>query len=160
VSAAPQGPPPPPSSGGAAAGSPFGRFPTQLLGLVAVLAAGVAAVSFSMSGDGGNSAGPELSRIAGTWSSPGIGAEAAPQVSFDDTGQAGTLMGGGCTGDLRLRERTSDTWVFAYTDESGERGCPRRLTVTVSLTGRDRLKIDAHRPGGRLYASETMRRRR
>ena len=158
MSAAPQGPPPPPSSGGAATGSPFGRFPTQLLGLVAVAAAGIAAVSFSLSG-GGNNAAPVPSGFTGSWQSPGMGLDTSPLVTIDSTGERGTLTVGACTGSLRRVERASDPPVFAYTDTSGERGCPRRLRVTVSLADRDTLELDARRPGGRRHVSAKLRRR-
>jgi hypothetical protein len=122
---------------------------------VAVAAAGVAAVSFSMFGGGGNGAGPPPSGLAGTWSAAGMGLEASTRVSFDSSGEGGTLSVGECSGSLRRLERS----VFAYTDTSGEPGCPRRLRVTVSLTG-DTLRLDATRPGGRRpYVSGTLQRR-
>lgn len=157
MSAAPQGPPPPPSSGGAASGSPFGRFPTQLLGLVAVAAAGVAAVSFSMSGDGGG-ASPPPAGIAGTWESLPESNAGGGVVRLDLSRSGGTLTAGGCSGDLTPRQRGTDEWVFRYVDDSGERDCPRVLRVDVSRAGRDTLRVEARRRGGRELFTETLRR--
>ena len=150
--ATPEPPPPPPS------GSPFGRFPTQLLGLVAVAAAGVAAVSFSMSGGGGNSAGPPPAGIAGTWESLPSSNAGGGVVELELSRSGGTLTAGGCSGELAPRESATNKGVFRYVDESGERGCPRVLRVDVSLAGRDKLRVEARRRGGRELFTETLRR--
>ena len=149
--ATPEPPPPPPS------GSPFGRFPTQLLGLVAVAAAGVAAVSFSMSGGGGNSAGPPASGLEGTWQS--LPADAAgDEVQLELSRSGGTLTAGRCSGDLKPRETGTDEWVFRYVDTSGDRACPQVLRVVVSLVDRDTLRVEAQRRGGRELSTETLMR--
>jgi hypothetical protein len=152
VSAATPEPPPPPPSG-----SPFGRFPTQLLGLVAVAAAGIAAVSFSMSGgSGGGGAGPPPSRITGTWHSlPGAN-ESDGVVQLELARSGGTLTVGGCTGDLT--PRGSGQGTFRYVDTSRERSCPRVLSVDVSQAGDDKVRVEARRRSGREYVSETLRR--
>jgi hypothetical protein len=151
VSAATPEPPPPPPSG-----SPFGRFPTQLVGLVAVAVAGVAAVSFSMSGGGGGNAAPPPSAITGTWESiPSGGAGGGGGVELELSRSGGTLSVGGCTGDLTPRTEEA---VFRYVDTSGKRDCPRVLRVDVSPVGRDTLRVEARRRGGRELFTETLRR--
>ena len=62
----------------------------------------------------------------------------------------GTLVAGRCGGDLTPVATGSDPWVFRYVDRSGERGCPRRLRVTVSLESPDTLRVDARRFSGTL----------
>jgi hypothetical protein len=152
VSAATPEPPPPPPSG-----SPFGRFPTQLVGLVAVAAAGVAAVSFSMSG-GGNNAGPAPPGITGTWESVPASDAGGGVVQLELSRSGGTLTAGGCTGELTPRGSGSGERAFRYVDTSGERGCPRVLRVDVSLAGRNTLRVEARRRGGRELFTETLRR--
>ena len=71
------------------------------------------------------------------------GRRGAPVVRLELTRSGGTLAVGGCTGELTPR----DDGVFAYEDTSGERGCPRRMRVTVSLVDRDTLRIEARRRG-------------
>jgi hypothetical protein len=124
---------------------------------VAVAAAGLAAVSFSLSGGGDNS-GPGPSGIAGTWESLPDANAGGGVVQLELARSGGTLTAGGCSGDLTPRERGSDDGVFRYVDTSGERGCPRVLTVDVSLAGRDTLRVEARRRGGRELFSETLRR--
>jgi hypothetical protein len=160
VSAAPQGPPPPPSSGGAASGSPFGRFPTQFLGLIAVLVAGVAAVSFSMSGDGGNSASPpKPTSLAGTWQGQAAlvgGDDALVRLEIRDDG-TGTLRRAGCAGRLTPAQTMSGTALFDYS--SAERGCPRRTQVSVTSVDADTLRLEERRLNGRPLLDATLERR-
>jgi hypothetical protein len=125
---------------------------------VAVAAAGLAAISFSMSGGGGNNAGPPPAGLAGSWESIPESNAGGGVVQLELDRSGGTLTATGCSGDLTPREIGSDEWVFRYVDTSGKRGCPRRLTVTASRAG-DTLELDARRPGGLPYVSGTLRRR-
>lgn len=154
-----QGPPPPPQPP-RPSGSPFGRFltsPVLLAGILA-LAVAFAGVRYIGDGGGGSTAAPEPSGIAGSWETlPASGAH-VPNVQLQVARSGGTLTVDGCTGDLAPRESGSTEWAFSYVDTSGERGCPRRLSVTVSLEGRDTLRLEARRRG-RPYVSATLRRR-
>jgi hypothetical protein len=114
-----------------------------LVGLVALV---VGFATFrSVGGDDGTpgDAGPVTPGIAGSWVSL-PGADAGVQLELTRSG--GTLAIGGCTGELTARGDD----VFTYEDTSGERGCPRRMRVTVSLEGSDTLRIDARRFSGTL----------
>ena len=145
-------PPPPPPSG-----SPFGRFLTSPVLLVGLVALVVGFATFrSVGGNGGNpgDAGPASPGIAGSWELvPGSGAGGAPDVQLELTRSGGTLAIGRCTGELTARGDD----VFAYRDTSGDRECPRRMRVTVSLVDRDTLELEARRRG-REYVSATLRR--
>ncbi len=169
MSGPPQGPPPPPSSSGASTGSPFGRFPTQFLGLVAVLVAGVAAVSFSLSGgDGGNGAAPVPTpmSLAGTWQGgatlvggddPGsfdVGTRVRLEIRDDGTG---TLRRGGCAG--RLTPAPTMGGAALYDSTSAERGCPRRTRVLVMQVDSDTLRIQERRLDGSPLLNATLQRR-
>ncbi len=159
MSAAPQGPPSPPSSGGAATGSPFGRFPTQFLGLVAVLVAGVAAVSFSMSGGGGGASPPKPTSLAGTWQGQASlvgGDEAQVRLEIRDDG-TGTLRRAGCAGRLTPAQTMGGGALFDYS--SAERGCPRRTQVSVTSVGADTLRLEERRLNGRPLLNATLQRR-
>ena len=137
-------PPPPPPSG-----SPFGRFLTSPVLLVSAVALVVGVATFaSLGGDGGNpgDAGP-ASSIAGSWETlPGAGSGGEPVVQLELTRSGGTLAIDGCTGELTARGED----VFAYRDTSGDRECPRRMRVTVSLVDRDALEIDSRSFSGTL----------
>jgi hypothetical protein len=126
-----------------------------LVGLVAVAAAGVAAVSFSMSGGGGRNAAPPPSAITGTWESLPSSNAGGDIVQLELSRSGGTLTASGCTGELTPR---TEEGVFRYVDTSGERGCPRVLRVDVSPAGRDTLRVEARRRGGRELFTETLRR--
>jgi hypothetical protein len=142
---APPTPPPPPS------GSPFGRFLTSpvLLGGVLALVVGFAGLRYLGEG-GGSSSAPEPSGIAGSWETlPASGAH-APNVQLQVARSGGTLTVDECAGSLTPRETGPDEWVFAYEDTSGERGCPRRMRVTVSLADRNTLQVDARNFSGTL----------
>ena len=163
MSGPPQGPPPPPSSSGASTGSPFGRFPTQFLGVIAVLVAGVAAVSFSVAGGGGNGNGAAPVRtptsLAGTWQGADTmdEGEAAPvwlEIRDDGTG---TLRRAGCAGRLTPVQTMGGDALFNYT--SSERGCPRRTQVSVTRIGADTLRLQERRLNGRPLLDATLRRR-
>ena len=149
---APPPPPPPPS------GSPFGRFLTSPVLLVGVVALVVGFATFRYVGDhgGAGDAGPATPGIVGSWESrPGAGGGGGSAVRLELTRSGGTLAIGGCTGELTPRGDD----VFAYENTSGGRGCPRRLRVTLSLVGRDSLRLEARRLGGRVFASGLLRRR-
>jgi hypothetical protein len=153
---APPPPPPPPS------GSPFGRFitsPVLLVGVVALLV-GFATLRFIGGEDGGGSAAPAAS-IAGSWATPPTGTGSKePVVLLEVARSGGTLTVDNCTGDLTPRETGSDKWVFSYADTSGERGCPRRMIVTMLLVDRNSLVVAARRPGGRVeFAGKVSRTR-
>ena len=164
MSGPPQGPPPPPSSSGASTGSPFGRFPTQFLGVIAVLVAGVAAVSFSVAGGGGNGASPPdvtpgNTSLAGTWQGEativgGDDARLLLQIREDGTG---TLRRAGCAGRLTPVQTMGGDALFDYT--SSERGCPRRTQVSVTRVDADTLRLQERRLNGRPLLDATLRRR-
>lgn len=141
-------PPPPPPSG-----SPFGRFLTSPVLLVGLVALVVGFATFrSVGGNGGSpgDAGP-ASGIAGLWVKPPATTVAGTPVRLELTRSGGTLAVGRCTGELTPRETASDDeWVFAYEDASGERECPRRMRVTVSLVDRDTLELDSRAFSGTL----------
>jgi hypothetical protein len=152
---APPPPPPPPS------GSPFGRFLTSPVLLVGVIALVVGfAVLRYVGGDGGGSAAPAAS-VVGSWATPPTGAGSHERVvQLEVARSGGTLAVDNCTGDLTPRETGSDEWVFSYADTSGERGCPRRMIVTVSLVDRNSLRVAARRPSGRVeFAGKVSRMR-
>jgi hypothetical protein len=153
-----QGPPPTPQPP-RPSGSPFGRFLTSPVLLVGVLALAVAfaGVRYIGDGDGGTSAAPEPSGIAGSWETVPTSAGHVPIVQLEVARSGGTLTVDGCTGDLTPRESGSSEWAFRYVDSSGERGCPRQMSVTVSLVNRGTLRVDARRRG-REYFSGTLRR--
>jgi hypothetical protein len=151
---APPPPPPPPS------GSPFGRFltsPVLLVGVIA-LVVGFAMLRYIGGEYGGGSAAPAAS-AAGSWATPPTGAGSEePVVLLELARSGGTLAVDNCAGDLSPTETHSDEWVFSYADTSGERGCPRRMTVTVSLADRNTLRVAARRPGGRVEFAGTVSR--
>jgi hypothetical protein len=157
VSDAPPEPPPPrPST------SPFGRFPTQIVGVLAVLVAGVAAVSFSVSGGGGGSnAGPARTPMGldGTWQGQAslVGGEAARLVLEIRDDGTGTLRRAGCVGRLTPAQTMGDAALFDYS--SSERGCPRRTQVSVTQVDEDTLRLEERRLDGRPLLDATLRRR-
>jgi hypothetical protein len=140
-----QGPPPPPQP---PSGSPFGRFLTSPVLLIGVLALAVGFATFRyVAGDGTTgSTGPAPTGIAGSWESlPGAGAH-EPVAQLELTRSGGTLAVDSCTGELTPRGDD----VFAYEDTSGERGCPRRMRVTVTLVDRNTLEIASRSFSGTL----------
>jgi hypothetical protein len=148
-------PPPPPQP---PSGSPFGRFLTSPVLLVSVVALGVGVVTFASLGGGGGGGGsssggePGDSRpaIEGSWESLPTSTGKQPVVQLDVAPSGGTLVAGRCGGELTPVDTDSDRWVFSYADRSLERGCPRRMRVTVSLESSDTLRIDARRFSGTL----------
>ena len=145
-SAQPQ-PAPPPS------GSPFGRFKTVVVGTMVAVVASVAAVQFAADGGGGSSSGQ--TGIAGSWTATGT---ALPiRLELDDDG-SGTMAVGPCAGTLSPVRSTEQTATLVYTETSGQRGCPRRSRVMVTLVGEDTLRF-VQRRGDRMIASGTLRRR-
>ena len=147
-------PQPPPRTG-----SPFGRFLTSPVLLVGLVALAVGFATFRSAGDGGDDgeAGSEQVGIAGSWEALAGDTRDRRAVSLEVGRFGGTLTSGRCTGKLTPRETESDEWVFTYRDESGVRGCPRRMRVRVSLVDPDTLRLETRRPG-RPYRSTTLRR--
>jgi hypothetical protein len=148
-------PPPPPRSG-----SPFGRFLTSPVLLVGVLALAVGFAVFRSTGGGepATDTRREPSGFAGSWETlPGDAAHDR-FVRLELTDAGGTLAVDDCTGDLTPIEKSSNRWLLAYTDTSGERGCPQRLEVTVSKRGDETLRLEAQR-GSRPYTAATLERR-
>jgi hypothetical protein len=151
-----QGPPPPPPP---PSGSPFGRFLTTPVLLVGVLALVVGFATFRyMGGDGGGGGHAAPAGLTGSWQALPSAAGHDPLVQLQVTRSGGTLSVDECTGDLTPRDTASDEWVFAYWDTSGERRCPRRMSVTLTLVDSDTLRLEARRRG-REYIDTTMRRR-
>ena len=145
--------PPPPS------GSPFGRFLTTPVLLVGVLALVVGIATFRYIGEGepASDAGPAPSSFAGSWQTMPGDKSHDPLVRLDLTDEGGTMTVEDCTGELTPLETGSNRWLLRYTDTSGERGCPRRLAVTVSLRDDESLALEA-RQRGRRYAIATLER--
>lgn len=154
-------PPPPPQP----TGSPFGRFLTQPVFLVALLALIVAApiVALALKGDeGGSAAAPTEARaILGDWSGPATARNAAVPVDVELTirslsgSDAGTLTRGRCSGALASRGKTGRGYVFAYEEQADAEGCPRRATVVVEPLRDDRLRF-VERRGGRIVAEGVL----
>ena len=144
-------PPPPPPSG-----SPFGRFLTSpvLLGGVVALVLGFATLRYIGGEDGGTSAAPAEDGLAGTWAATGTALPYRLELADDGTG---TLTRGGCTGSLAPRRTGAETAILVYTDTSGERACPRRARVTVTLVDADTLRV-VERRGGRTLAPALLAR--
>lgn len=152
---APPPPPPPPS------GSPFGRFLTApvLMATALALVVSAVAVQFIPDDGGGGSAAPEPAGIAGTWSGEVMAAgivRGPVRLELDDDG-TGTMTRGRCTGSLAPLRAGAEAATFAYTEASGERGCPRRTRVSVTLVDEDTLRF-VQRRGGRTLASGRLAR--
>ena len=153
--ATPEPPPPRPST------SPFGRFPTQIVGMLAVLVAGVAAVSFSMSGGGGGptDAGPQPAGLQGTWQGQASMAagEVSPLVLEIHEDGTGTLRRAGCVGRLTPARTMGGAALFDYS--SSERGCPRRAQVSLTQVDADTLRLEERSVNGRALLDATLQRR-
>lgn len=153
--APPEPPPPRPST------SPFGRFPTQIVGMLAVLVAGVAAVSFSMSG--GNNAAPppddEPAGLEGTWQGQASidAGEVSPLVLEIREDGTGTLRRAGCAGRLTPARTMGGAALFDYS--SSERGCPRRTQVSVTQVDENTLRLEEWGVNGRSLLNATLQRR-
>jgi hypothetical protein len=134
--------------------------------VIAVLVAGVAAVSFSVAGGGGNgSAPPEPTptSLAGTWrgeaTDAGGGAGGGgPRVRLEirDDG-TGTLRRAGCAGRLTPAQTMGGAALFDYT--SAERGCPRRTLVSIARVDADTLRLEERSLDGSPLLDATLRRR-
>jgi hypothetical protein len=150
-------PPPPPNT---TSGSPFGRFltsPVLLVGVIA-LVLGFAALRYvgAEDADVGHPA-PEPTGIEGTWVSEVPSDAHVPDavrlhIATDGTGR---MTRGRCSGTLAPTTTMSSAAVFEYTETSGERGCPRRTQVTVTLED-GALRFEERGRGGRLIAAGTL----
>ena len=151
-----QGPPPPPPP---PSGSPFGRFLTTPVLLVGVLALVVGFATFRyVAEDGGPGNAAPASAVAGSWETMPTSSGSDHNVQLELARTGGTLTVDGCTGELTPLETGSREWMLAYKDTSGERRCPRRMNVTLTLVGSDTLRLEARRRG-REYLDTTLRRR-
>jgi hypothetical protein len=131
-----------------------------LVGVVA-LVVGFATLRY-VGEDGGTSATPAETGIAGSWDGETIRAnanrdETPVRLELDDDG-TGTMTRGSCAGTLAPLRGGLEMAVFDYTETSGERGCPRRTRVTVQLEDSSTLRFEERRRGGRPVASGTLRR--
>jgi hypothetical protein len=157
-------PPPPPPTG-----SPFGRFVTQPVFLVALLALMVSlpVVALALRGDGGGASEPSDTPavVAGEWAGPALGEGGAgggvDAVNIEltiDSGGDGTLAVGRCRGVLSSRRTRGRSLVFAYIGQGDRVGCPQRSTVGVTPLPGDRLRIEQRR-GRRIVAEGVLRAR-
>jgi hypothetical protein len=148
------GPPPPPPSG-----TPFGRFKTVVVGIMVATVASVAALQYAGDGGGGSSSGPEPG-LAGSWSGGRVptasGGEPSIRLELEDDG-TGTFTRGRCSGTLAPFRAGQKMATFVYTETSGQRRCPPRSRVTVTLVDEDTLRF-VQRRGDRTLASGTLRR--
>jgi hypothetical protein len=145
-------PPPPPPTG-----SPFGRFLTQPVFLVALLALMVSLplVALALNG-GGDAAAPQSGdasgEVVGTWAGATTGARSGVVIELDvHSDDAGTLTrryeAVTCSGTLRRRATTGDTVTFDYVERLHPRRCPRRSTVALTPLSGDRLRFEESRRG-------------
>jgi hypothetical protein len=149
-------PPPPPPTG-----SPFGRFLTQPVFLVALLALIVSApiVALVLKGDDGGSAAAPT--VLGDWSGPATAPNAEGPVDVELTirslsgGDDGTLTRGRCSGALTSRGRTGSGYLFAYEERADPEGCPRSAAVVVEPLAGDRLRF-VERRAGRILAEGVL----
>lgn len=152
-----QRPPPPPAQ---PSGSPFGRFLTSPVLLVGVLAlvVGFAMVRATGEDEPASNSGGEPAGVAGSWETVPGDASHDRVVQLELTDEGGTMTVERCSGDLAPLETSANRWVLGYTDTSGERGCPRRLEVTVVLRDDGTLALGARRRG-RPYVAAMLERR-
>jgi hypothetical protein len=146
-------PPPPPPTG-----SPFGRFLTQPVFLVALLALMVSLplVALAVGGGGQDAGAPQPSEdpesVVGTWDGATTGARSGVVIELDvHSDDAGTLTrryeAVTCSGTLRRRATTRDTVTFDYVERLHPRRCPRRSTVALTPLSGDRLRFEESRRG-------------
>jgi hypothetical protein len=125
---------------------------------LALVVSAVAVQFIPGDGDGGSAA-PEPTGIAGSWSGavPTAGAGGgAVRLELEPIG-TGTMTVGRCTGTLAPVRAGAEMAIFAYTETSGQRGCPRRTRVRVTLVDDDTLRF-VQRRGGRVFASGLLQR--
>jgi hypothetical protein len=155
------GPPPPPPP---PRGSPFGRFLTQPVFLVALLALMVSLPVIALSlnrGNGGTAASPPRPAVVGDWEGPVVAPNASMAVEIDLTIRSlrgeddGTLTQGLCSGVLSHRRKTARGFVFSYVEQRDPTGCPARSTVVVEPVGDDRLRFEERR-GGRVVSEGVL----
>jgi hypothetical protein len=144
-------PPPPPPTG-----SPFGRFLTQPVFLVALLALIVAAPIAALAlkgGDGSTAAAPAGPPVARHWAGKASAPNAVRALDVELTirslsgGEDGTLTRGRCSGTLRFRDKAGAGYAFAYEERADRLSCPRRATVVVEPLSTDRLRFVERRAG-------------
>jgi hypothetical protein len=156
---APPPPPPPPS------GSPFGRFLTQPVFLVALLALMISlpVVALSLKGDGGDAASPPQSSVVGTWAGAVTGANADGHVAIqldvrsdDDGTLTRRYESVTCRGTLRRRSTSGDEVTFDYVEQLHPRRCRQRSTVVLTPLADDMLRLRELR-GGRVVTEAVLR---
>jgi hypothetical protein len=126
--------------------------------LVGVLALVVGFATFRYMGDsagGGGHAAP--AGLTGSWETLPTAAGLEPSVKLEVSRSGGSLSVNKCAGSLTPRVTDSEEWAFAYRDTSGTPGCPRRMSVTLTLVDSDTLHLEARRRG-REYLDTTLRR--
>jgi hypothetical protein len=142
-------PPPPPQP----TGSPFGRFLTQPVFLVALLALMVSAPVVALvlrGGDAGGRGGDHEPAVVGTWAGSLAGSADVAPVAVELTIsslEGGTMARGGCRGELTRRSSSARRYVFTYREQSDLPRCPRRSTVIVEPLDDDRLRFEERRRG-------------
>jgi hypothetical protein len=136
-------PPPPPRSG-----SPFGRFLTSPILVVALIALAVSiAVLAGSGGRGPGDAAPvetpghggvASTELQGVWTGPAETADGtAATVRLTIRPRGGRLRRGGCRGSLQtLGVPGRDRAAFAYTEQTRRQACPAETRVTVRLEQR------------------------
>ena len=143
-------PQPPPRSG-----SPFGRFLTSPVLVVALLALVVGFATFrSIGSDGGDASsgggptpgdsGAAPSELQGVWTGPATTAAGGTVTVRLTIGRdRGRMRRAACRGRLRpLGVPGDDRAAFEYTERSRKRACPRQTRVTVLLVDDGTVPVD------------------
>jgi hypothetical protein len=145
-------PPPPPPTG-----SPFGRFLTQPVFLVALVALMISLPLVALSLGGRTSSGPQdnadpLDAVQGSWGGSAGDAEVALVVDSGPGAVDGRLTRARCRGTLTYLDTAGETVRFEYTERRDRDDCPARSTVSLTPLGGDRLRFQES--GGGLVAVE------
>jgi hypothetical protein len=146
-------PPPPPPTG-----SPFGRFLTQPVFLVALVALMISLPLVALSLEGGsNNSGPQsvdepLDLVQGRWSAIPSDAHGGVDLVIRsgpgaDDGRLTRFGGPLCSGTLTYVTTSGDTVVFDYAERRNRDVCPARSTVELTPLGGDRLRFVEKRNG-------------
>jgi hypothetical protein len=155
-------PPPPPPSG-----SPFGRFLTQPVFLVALVALMISLPIVALAINGGeHTASPpgDEPAVVGSWAGATAGVVGGHvAISLDvrslDGGDDGTLTRRyealTCRGTLRHRATTAGGATFDYVERLHPRRCPRRSTVELTPLSDGSLRFREQRRG-RLVAEAVL----
>ena len=156
----PPPPPPPPT------GSPFGRFLTQPVFLVALVALMISLPLVALSLEGGSSnSGPQgggdaLDAVQGRWSAIPSGAHGGVELVIrsgpgTSDGRLTRFGGAMCSGTLTYASTSGDTVVFDYAERRDRDTCPARSTVEVTPLDGDRLRfVEKH--DGTVVADEVL----